>query len=189
MMLPFSRHIEPSAVVYDCMDELANFKFAPPELKDLENELFERADAVFTGGYSLYEAKQDRHRNIHPFPSSVDRAHFAQARGTIEDPADQKDIPHPRLGFYGVVDERMDLAMLEQVADLRPDWQLVIVGPVVKISEEDLPRRKNIHYLGGKSYAELPVYLAGWDAAMMPFAINDSTRFISPTKKIGRAHV
>jgi UDP-galactopyranose mutase len=182
MMLPFSRHIEASAVVYDCMDELANFKFAPPELRDLEDELFARADAVFTGGYSLYEAKKDRHRNIHPFPSSVDRTHFAQARAPQEDPADQAGVPRPRLGFYGVVDERMDLELLAAVADARPEWQLVVVGPVVKINEADLPRRPNLHWLGGKSYPELPTYLAGWDVALMPFAINESTRFISPTK-------
>jgi len=182
MMLPFSRHIEASAVVYDCMDELANFKFAPPELTELERELFDRADAVFTGGYSLYEAKQDRHRNIHPFPSSVDRAHFAQALEMGDEPEDMKAIPHPRIGFYGVVDERMDLDLIAAVADARPEWQLVVVGPVVKVSEADLPRRSNLHWLGGKTYAELPAYLGSWDIAMMPFAINESTRFISPTK-------
>jgi UDP-galactopyranose mutase len=182
MMLPFSRHVEASAIVYDCMDELAAFKFAPSELRELERELMNRADVVFTGGFSLYEAKKAQHRNIHPFPSSVDRAHFATARAAQAEPADQADIPHPRLGFYGVVDERMDLELLAHVADARPDWQLVIVGPVMKISETDLPRRRNIHYLGGKTYAELPVYLSGWDAALMPFAINESTRFISPTK-------
>jgi UDP-galactopyranose mutase len=182
MMLPFSRHLDAGAVVYDCMDELANFKFAPAELKELERELFERADAVFTGGYSLYEAKQHLHRNIHPFPSSVDRAHFAQARDTGDEPEDMQAIPHPRIGFYGVVDERMDLDMLAAVADARPGWHLVVVGPVVKISESDLPRRPNLHWLGGKTYAELPAYLGAWDVAMMPFAINESTRFISPTK-------
>ncbi len=182
MMLPFSRHIEASAVVFDCMDELSAFKFAPTELKDLERELMERADVVFTGGHSLYEAKKHAHRNIHPFPSSVDRAHFGAARKNLEEPQDMKAIGRPRLGFYGVVDERMDLDLLEKVADARPDWQLVIVGPVVKISEADLPRRPNLHYLGGKSYAELPAYLGSWDVALMPFAINESTRFISPTK-------
>jgi len=182
MMLPFSRHLDASAVVYDCMDELSAFRFAPTELKDLERELLGRADVVFTGGYSIYEAKKDQHRNIHPFPSSVDRAHFAKARAVEEHAADQKDLPRPRFGFYGVIDERIDLDLLAHVADARPDWQLVMVGPVVKISEDDLPRRPNIHYLGGKSYAELPTYLGGWDVAMMPFAINESTRFISPTK-------
>ncbi len=182
MMLPFSRHVDSSAVIYDCMDELANFKFAPAELVELERELIERADAVFTGGYSLYEAKKHLHRNIHPFPSSVDRAHFGRARGNLAEPSDMRDIPHPRFGFYGVVDERMDLDLLAAAADARPDWHMVIVGPVVKISEEDLPRRSNLHYLGGKQYADLPAYLASWDVATMPFAVNDSTKFISPTK-------
>ena len=184
MMLGFSRHAPASAVVYDCMDELSNFKFAPPELRELERELMAEADVVFTGGYSLYEAKQHQHANIHPFPSSVDRQHFAQARGLADapEPAGHAGLPRPRLGFYGVVDERMDLGLLAHIADARPDWTLVIVGPVVKINPADLPQRPNIKYLGGKTYAELPVYLGGWDVALMPFAINESTRFISPTK-------
>ena len=182
MMLPFSRHLEADCVIYDCMDELANFRFAPPELLPLESELLTRADLVFTGGYSLYEAKRDRHANIDPVPSSVDRAHFAQARTGSTEPADQAGLPGPRLGFYGVIDERMDLALLAAVADARPDWSLVMVGPVVKIGKDELPRRPNIHYLGNKDYSELPAYLSGWDVALMPFAINESTRFISPTK-------
>jgi UDP-galactopyranose mutase len=182
MMLGFSRHLEAVCTVYDCMDELSAFRFAPPELVEREAELLSVADVVFTGGYSLYEAKQDRHLNIHPFPSSVDRPHFAEAREALGDPEDQAGLPHPRLGFYGVVDERMDLELLAAVADARPDWSLVIVGPVVKIDPADLPQRPNIAYLGGKTYGQLPAYLSGWDVALMPFAINESTRFISPTK-------
>jgi UDP-galactopyranose mutase len=182
MMLPIARHLEAGAVVYDCMDELSAFRFAPQELKDLEAELMALADVVFTGGFSIYEAKKDRHRNIHPFPSSVDRKHFAAARTGVDEPADMQGVARPRLGFYGVIDERIDLELLAAVADARPDWQIVMVGPVVKMSEDELPRRPNLHYPGGKSYAELPSYLGSWDAALMPFAINESTRFISPTK-------
>jgi UDP-galactopyranose mutase len=182
MMLAFSAHLPTAATVYDCMDELASFRFAPPRLLPLEQALLSQADVVFTGGFSLYEVKKNRHANVHAFPSSVDRPHFMQARGDVETPVDQIPIPGPRLGFYGVVDERMDLELLASVADARPDWSLVIVGPVVKIDPADLPRRPNLHFLGGKTYAELPAYLAGWDVALMPFAINESTRFISPTK-------
>jgi UDP-galactopyranose mutase len=182
MMLPFSRHIDALSTVYDCMDELANFKFAPPQLLELERELLATADVVFTGGYSLYEAKKSRHPNIHPFPSSVDRAHFGRARAMDAAPDDQCMLPRPRFGFYGVVDERMDLDMIAAVADAHPEWSIVMVGPVVKIDAADLPQRANIHYLGGKQYEELPVYLGGWNVALMPFAINESTRFISPTK-------
>lgn len=182
MALPFSRHLEANTTIYDCMDELSNFRFAPPELLDLEKELMGKADLVFTGGQSLFEAKRHRHANIFPFPSSIDFRHFAQARVQKQDPLDQAKIPHPRVGFFGVVDERMNLELLEGMAKLRPDWQFVIIGPVIKIDETLLPRLSNIHYLGKKDYTELPYYLSGWDLAIMPFALNDSTKFISPTK-------
>lgn len=182
MMLPFSDHVAADCIVYDCMDELSAFKNAPPELLEREQRLIERADIVFTGGTSLYEAKRGRHSNVHAFPSSIDADHFARARGPVATPVDQAAIPAPRFGFAGVVDERMDIDLLAAVADARPNWSLVIVGPVVKIDPNDLPMRANIHYLGGKSYADLPEYMAGWDVALMPFAINEATRFISPTK-------
>ncbi|MEP0888581.1 glycosyltransferase family 1 protein [Leptolyngbya sp. PL-A3] len=182
MAVGFTRHLQASAVVYDCMDELSAFKGAPPALQEREAHLFKLADLVFTGGHSLYEAKQHQHPSVHAFPSSIDATHFAQAREGIEDPADQAAIPHPRMGFYGVIDERMDLALLDSIAQARPDWHFVIIGPVVKIDPETLPKHSNIHYLGGKSYQELPKYLAGWDVALLPFARNESTRFISPTK-------
>jgi UDP-galactopyranose mutase len=182
MMLPFSKHLTPDVTVYDAMDELSKFKFAPEHLLDFEQELIDRADVVFTGGSSLYEAKKDRHDNIHCFPSSVDRAHFCKARARQFDPADQEDLPRPRLGFYGVIDERFDTELLDQVAATRPGWSFVMVGPVVKIAPEDLPKRPNIHYLGPKTYDQLPAYLSGWDVALMPFAMNESTQFISPTK-------
>jgi len=182
MMLPFSRHLDASVIVFDAMDELSKFRFAPQQLLDLEQELIDCADVVFTGGTSLYEAKKGRHDNVHCFPSSVDRAHFTKARASQFEPADQEDLPRPRLGFYGVIDERFDIDLLGRAADMRPDWQFVMVGPVVKISEDDLPKRPNIHYLGPKTYAELPRFLSGWDVALMPFAMNESTEFISPTK-------
>lgn len=182
MAMPFSRHLLPAAVIYDCMDELSHFKGAPPQMREREAELFHWADVVFAGGQSLFEAKCHQHRNVHAFPSSVDVEHFAIARRALPDPADQADVPFPRIGFFGVVDERFDLPLLEACAERRPDWQFVVIGPVVKIDPVSLPKRPNIHYLGGKAYAELPRYLAGWDAAMLPFARNDSTRFISPTK-------
>lgn len=182
MMLAWSDHLEPRAIVYDCMDELSAFKNAPEELKIREAELFRRADLVFTGGRSLYEVKRGQHDAVYCFPSSIDTKHFARAMDITDDPTDQTSIAHPRIGFFGVIDERTDIELLERIADLRPDFQFVMIGPVVKIDEADLPRRANIHYLGGKSYDELPNYIAGWDVAMMPFAINESTKFISPTK-------
>jgi glycosyltransferase involved in cell wall biosynthesis len=182
MALAFTQHLEPLAIVYDCMDELSAFKDAPRVLKEREAELMQRADLVFTGGYSLYEAKRALHRRVYPFPSSIETAHFAQAREWEKEPADQFDIPHPRLGFFGVIDERMDIELLAGMADARPDWHFVMLGPVVKIDPASLPRRPNIHYLGGKTYQELPAYVAGWDVALLTFADNEATRYISPTK-------
>ncbi|MBI6855057.1 glycosyltransferase family 1 protein [Pseudomonas cichorii] len=182
MSLGFSEHLSARGTVYDCMDELSAFKGAPPQLLEREQRLLALADVVFTGGVSLWEAKRAQHGNVHAMPSSVDIEHFASARQALPEPADQAGIAHPRLGFFGVVDERLDLALLEGLARQRPDWQLVVLGPVVKIDPASLPSLPNIHYLGARAYSELPAYLSGWDVALMPFALNDATRFISPTK-------
>src|SRR4051812_33715493 len=180
--LGFSRHLQPALTVYDCMDELSAFRGAPPGLRKAEAELFGRAAMVLAGGRSLYESKRHHHPNTHLFPSSIDRQHFSQARVQDQEPADQAGIPHPRLGYCGVIDERIDMDLIAAIAKIRPDWHIVMVGPVVKISEDDLPRAENIHYLGGKDYKELPAYLGGWDVGLLPFALNESTRYISPTK-------
>lgn len=182
MALAFSGHLNPAITIFDCMDELSAFRFAPPRLKQMEQNLLSRADVVFTGGMSLYEAKKNRHVNIHAFPSSIDFAHFAKARNGITEPADQLAISGPRFGFYGVVDERFDVELIREAAALRPNWQFVIIGPVIKIDPAILPQGANIHYLGGRTYKELPAYLKGWDVAIIPFAMNESTQFISPTK-------
>ncbi len=182
MALNFTEQFNPIASVYDCMDELSAFKGAHSHLPELEKELFRKVDLVFTGGQTLYEAKRDQHPAVYAFPSSIDASHFGKARTAVHDPDDQAHIPHPRLGFFGVIDERFDIELLDAVAAKRPDWNFVIIGPVVKIDPETLPRYSNIHYLGGKKYNELPDYLAGWDVALLLFARNESTRFISPTK-------
>lgn len=182
MALAFTRHLTPAAVIYDCMDELSLFKGAPSALLRYEDELFKRADVIFTGGYSLWEAKRHRHPRVHAFPSSINFGHFARAREAQTCPEDQLCIPGPRLGFFGVLDERFDTELLRSMAALRSHWNFVMIGPVVKIDPMALPQAANIHYLGQKDYADLPSYLAGWDVAMMPFALNESTRFISPTK-------
>jgi UDP-galactopyranose mutase len=181
MAVRVARALQPGAIVYDCMDELSAFRMAPPDLIERERELLAHADTVFTGGPSLYRAKRDLHSFAHCFPSSVDAKHFAKAKRGPDAP-DQAHLPGPRLGFYGVIDERMDLDILDTLAARRPRWQIVLVGPVVKIDPASLPNRPNLHYLGQRGYDELPRYLAGWDVCLMPFARNDSTKFISPTK-------
>ncbi|WP_372617130.1 glycosyltransferase family 1 protein [Falsiroseomonas sp.] len=182
MFLPVAGHLPASAVVYDCMDELSAFRGAPPAMLEMERRLLARADLVFTGGRSLYEAKQRRHPAVRCFPSSIDAGHFGQARGGLAEPAGLGAIARPRIGFFGVVDERMDLGLVAELAALRPDWSLAMIGPVVKIDPASLPQAPNIHWLGARDYRELPAHLAHWDLGFMPFALNESTRFISPTK-------
>ncbi|GAB4030911.1 glycosyltransferase family 1 protein [Spirosoma gilvum] len=182
MALSFSQHLAPRLTIYDCMDELSAFLGAPANLLEQEKTLLKRADLVFTGGLSLFEAKQARHPNVFAFPSSIEYTHFKPARYGLPEPADQKDIPSPRIGFCGVIDERMNRDLLRELATRRPDWQFVLLGPIVKIDPATLPKGPNIHYLGMKQYHELPAYFSHWDAAIMPFAINEATRYISPTK-------
>ena len=183
MALAISEHAHADITVYDCMDELTGFLGAPPELSLREQSLFRKADLVFTGGRSLYEAKRKQHSDAHLFPSSIDKQHFTPARDWHRPkPADQAAITGPRIGFFGVIDERMNLDLVDALARLRPDWQFIMLGPVVKIDEAHMPRYPNLHWLGMKTYAELPAYLAGWNAGIMPFALNDATRYISPTK-------
>ena len=217
MFLGVAGHLDAPVVVYDCMDELSLFRGASSLLQQREAMLFSRADMVFCGGRSLYEAKRGCHPSVHLFPSSIDVAHFRPARAPapasdaralpgpalpsapmlrsasvpadpvpadlmLVDPADQAMLRRPRIGYFGVIDERIDLALVEAVAALRPDWEIVMLGPLAKLEPSALPRRPNLHWLGGRRYAELPSYLAHWDAGLMPFALNEATRFISPTK-------
>lgn len=184
MAFPLHNVLPQHGIVYDCMDELSAFSGAPPEMLLREAELLRSAQLVFTGGPSLYEAKKNRHPNVSCFPSSVDAEHFKQAKMGIPEIARQAKLPHPRLGFFGVIDERFDTTLLASLANARPDWQFVIVGPVVKISPTALPQRENIHYFGQCRYEDLPAYLVGWDVCLLPFALNESTRFISPTKTL-----
>ena len=180
--MEFTSALDPKLTVYDCMDELSAFSGAPPSMRNNEQALFRQAQLVFTGGRSLFDSKRKQHESVYLFPSSVDASHFERARQAQQEPADQKFIGKPRFGFAGVIDERMDIELLKQVAQQRPDWQFVLLGPIAKIDVAALPQAPNIHFLGMKSYADLPAYLSGWNIGMLPFALNDSTRFISPTK-------
>jgi glycosyltransferase involved in cell wall biosynthesis len=178
MALPFTDRFSPKLVIYDCMDELSGFKFAPKELVAYENRLFAKANLVFTGGYSLYEAKKSQHPMIFPFPSSIDKEHFAKARKLRK--ADPNETV--KIGFYGVIDERFDIELIKNIADLQPNWIIELVGPIVKINSSDLPKNTNIKYLGQQSYQDLPNFLCEWDVALIPFLLNEATKFISPTK-------
>jgi len=184
MALPLLQGLSPEVIVYDCMDELKAFLLAPRQLVQRENALLKAANLVFTGGPTLYEARRHRHPRVHLFPSSVDADHFATARDPARSHADQAGVAGPRLGFFGVIDERFDADLVRDAAALRPAWQFCLVGPVVKIDEATLPRGRNLHYFGQRTYDELPAFLAGWDVALLPFARNEATRSISPTKTL-----
>ncbi len=184
MALPALASLDPHAVVYDCMDELSAFLNPPPGLIAQEQALFERADLVFAGGPSLYAAKRRFHRNVHCFPSSVDVTHFRQALDRNIAHPDHRRLSGPKLGFFGVLDERFDATLVTALADAEPDWQIVLVGPVAKIDPDRLPQQPNIHYTGQQPYAALPAFLASWDVCLLPFALNAATRFISPTKSL-----
>lgn len=172
-------------VVYDCMDELSQFKFAPPELLERERLLMRRADVVFTGGYRLWQSKSRLHPNVHFFGCGVDSAHFAKARlDSTPRPTDLPEQDAPVLGFYGVIDERIDYALIAHLAAAFPEWTIAMAGPVVKVDPKDLPKAPNIRWLGQKQYAELPLYAKAFDVALMPFALNEATEYINPTKTL-----
>lgn len=179
--LTFSRHLDPKAVIFDYLDQLS---YSGEHFEVEESELMQRADIVFSSGQSLYETKKHAHHNIHFMPSGLDYAHFSQGRSKLVEPDDQINIPRPRVGFYGVIDQRFNFDLVIQMADLRPEYQFVIAGPVVNLDTRKLPRRSNIHYLGKKDYYALPLYLAGWDVTMMPYHLNETTKLVSPMKTL-----
>lgn len=171
-------------VVYDCMDELAQFRHAPPDLIRRERLLMSNADIVFTGGYRLFTSKSAHHSNVHFFGCGVDAQHFSAARDprtTI--PADAQ-FGSPVAGYFGVIDERLDYHLIRALAEAYPDLSIVMVGPTAKVDPEELPRASNIHWLGQRSYEELPRYVKGFDVCLMPFALNEATEYINPTKTL-----
>lgn len=174
-----------AGVVYDCMDELSQFRFAPTDIARRERLLLSRADVVFTGGHRLYESKSRYHDNVHFFGCGVDAAHFAAAgRSDTVVPADAARLPRPVMGYFGVIDERLDYALLAALAAARTEWTLLMIGPVVKVDPRELPQAPNIHWLGQRDYRELPAYVKAFDVCLMPFALNEATEFINPTKTL-----
>ena len=172
-------------VVYDCMDELANFRFAPADIAERERFLLARADVVFTGGYQLYQEKSRHHDTVHFHGCGVDAAHFGRARlASTVVPGAVADLPGPVLGYVGVIDERLDYALIEALARRFPEASVVMAGPVVKVDPASLPRLPNIHWLGQQAYEHLPALVKGFDVCLMPFALNEATRYINPTKTL-----
>jgi UDP-galactopyranose mutase len=175
--------LAPANVIYDVMDQLSAFKGAPVEIVARDRAILRRADIVFTGGASLYRDKAPHNPNTHLFPSGVEIDHFAGHDGLMM-PSELVAMPRPILGYFGVIDERMDLALLAAMAEQHPEWSIVLIGPVVKIDYQELPQAPNLHYLGMRAYSELPAYLAQFDVALIPFAMSEATRYLSPTKTL-----
>jgi len=181
----FLRQFGHHGIVYDCMDELANFRFAPPDIAQREQFLLERADVVFTGGYQLYEAKSRFHLNTHFFGCGVDTQHFGRARlASTAIPPELAALRRPVLGYFGVIDERLDYGLIARLADALPDASIAMVGPLAKVERHMLPTAANIHWFGQRAYDDLPAIVKGFDVCLMPFALNDATRYINPTKTL-----
>jgi glycosyltransferase involved in cell wall biosynthesis len=173
------------ATVYDCMDELSQFKFAPPELIARERRLLLNADVVFAGGRKMAESKRRFNTNVHFYGCGVDVAHFGKARlASTPVPDDIKQIGGKILGYFGVVDERLDYELIARLADSNADWNVVMIGPTAKVDPNELPQRPNLHWLGGRDYSQLPAYTKRFDVALMPFALNEATEYINPTKAL-----
>jgi UDP-galactopyranose mutase len=183
MMLDLAEAFAGAPLVYDCMDDLASFAFAPRGMRECEAALLSHADLVLCGGRTLYERRRNRAQNVRLYPSGVEYGHFAAARHLAPHPV-VAAVSRPRYGYLGVIDERIDMGLIEALAGSSPAPNVVLVGPVVKIDPAILPRRANVHFTGVMPYALLPSILAGLDVALMPFARNDSTRSISPTKTL-----
>lgn len=175
--IEWTRNLNALVTIYDCTEHIT----ASPKLSALEQELLRKADLVFTSGQSLYQDKFAQHPHVFSFPNSVSTEDFAAAKHKYQDPEDQKHIPHPRLGYFGRINERIDFALIKELAELRPDWQVIFVGPL-ETANEKLPRAKNLHFLGEKAYEQLPAYLAGWDVALVPFISSEYTKFLNPEK-------
>jgi glycosyltransferase involved in cell wall biosynthesis len=192
----FAGRMSEVLTVYDCMDELSKFRCAPPEIIEREAELLARADVVFTGGRKLFEAKSEHNENCHFYGCGVDCEHFGKALaeettvpedlGAIMSPLSVRAALPGRkvLGYFGVVDERMDYELIARLADANREWSVVMIGPTMKVDESTLPKRPNLHWLGQRSYQQLPAYCKGFDVCLMPFALNESTEFINPTKAL-----
>ena len=183
--IAFAGQMNECAIVYDCMDQLSQFRGAPPELIRRERELLSLADVVFAGGPKIWKAKREHNANCHSYGCGVDVRHFGKARAEeTEIPADLASLPGPRLGYFGVVDERMDYELVSALALAHPEWSVIIIGPACKVDPAGFPQHPNLHFLGARGYDQLPAYVKGLDVCLMPFAMNEATEFINPTKAL-----
>ncbi|MBI2513558.1 MAG: glycosyltransferase [Opitutae bacterium] len=184
-VIAFAGHCGERAIVYDCMDELAQFAGAPPQLRDRERELLLKADVVFCGGRKMRDKRKPYNAHCYFYGTGVDSEHFGQARSEslAVDPA-VAALPGKVLGYFGVIDERIDYELLARLADALSRCSIALVGPTAKVDAAALPQRKNLHWLGRRDYADLPAITKGFSVCLMPFARNAATEFINPTKAL-----
>jgi glycosyltransferase involved in cell wall biosynthesis len=181
----FAGHLNERAIVYDCMDQLSKFRGAPAELVRRERELLAIANVVFAGGPKIWKDKVTHNANCYSFGCGVDVEHFGHAAdpATVV-PADIAKLPRPVYGYIGVVDERIDYDLLATLAEKNAGGSVVMIGPWTKVDPSTFPRRENLHWLGQRDYGQLPAYAKGFDVCLMPFALNEATEFINPTKAL-----
>jgi glycosyltransferase involved in cell wall biosynthesis len=174
------------AIVYDCMDELSQFRFAPPEIISRERQLLAHADVVFAGGRKMRDSKARFNPNAHFYGCGVDVKHFSRARMPQTEVPSEIRLGEGQLvlGYFGVVDERLDYELIAKLAEANPTWHIVMIGPTCKVDPNTLPQAPNIHWLGRREYSQLPEYTKGFDVCLMPFALNEATEYINPTKAL-----
>jgi UDP-galactopyranose mutase len=179
MMFALADTFPEAPLAYDCMEELSALAYVPLELKSREKNLLERADPVFAGGRSLYDSRRELGSKVKLYPSGVEFEHFAPAATMPPHPL-VVHLARPVYGCFGMIDDRVDFDLIRSLAERAAS--VVLAGPVMKIDPAMLPRRANVHFTGQVAYADLPSYLAGFDVALLPYALNPSTASLSPAK-------
>jgi hypothetical protein len=191
MAWPLAQALGIACLAYDCLEgPPASLQFDAALLHQRESALMRTAALMVAAGPSLFNAHRHRHANLHCVCSAVHAEHFSPAsleltsararRGHVL----QSSLARPRLGYFGSIDERLDLDLLAALADRQPGWAFVMVGSVAGIAAERLPQRRNIHWLGEQDDALLPYLLAGWDLALMPYVVSEATRFLMPSQTL-----
>ena len=175
-------HLGEERLVYHCVDDFSAFEGASQAIVRYEEELCRRADAIIACSQPLFESRGQWNPNTFLLRHGVEYAHFARALDPeLSEPDDLAGIPHPRIGFHGLIAEWVDLRLLRLVADAMPDAHIVLIGQANRALRE-LEGAPNMHHLQRKPYEQLPAYCKGMDVAVLPFAPGPLTAASNPLK-------